>query len=204
MSISEGPTQFDPRFEFRRVSKQNPVTGSRAASRPWKTPAPWSVTSPYRLCFRRVGSGAPCGLGVKRGQAPALASEALTWFNPSAGAYPSFGRSPGRSGGHWASCRGSQTGEPLDTTLALQALAYVHNVYAELMADHAAPGLGTQNQAVHFILDDPELRIAVTKWAAVTNTEEASAGPSEKLPHDALYRRIREHLEKIPTQVRRG
>ena len=32
MSISEGPTQFDPRFEFRRVSKQNPVTGRSARS----------------------------------------------------------------------------------------------------------------------------------------------------------------------------
>ena len=38
-------------------------------------------------------------------------------------------------------------GEPMtDTRLALQALAYVHKLYAELMADHAAPGLGTQNQ----------------------------------------------------------
>jgi hypothetical protein len=84
-----------------------------------------------------------------------------------------------------------------DTRLALQALAYVHKLYAELMADHAAPGLGTQNQAVHFILDDPALRDAVAKWAETTNIEEASAAPSQKVPHDELYRRVREYLEKI-------
>ena len=84
-----------------------------------------------------------------------------------------------------------------DTGLALQALAYVHKLYAELMADHAAPGLGTQNQAVHFILDDPELRSAVGKWAETTNIEEAAATPAQKVPHDELYRRVREYLEKI-------
>ena len=84
-----------------------------------------------------------------------------------------------------------------DTRLALQALAYVHKLYAELMADHAAPGLGTQSQAVHFILDNPELRDAVVKWAATTNVGEASATPSRRLPHDELYRRVREYLEKI-------
>jgi hypothetical protein len=84
-----------------------------------------------------------------------------------------------------------------DTRLALQALAYVHKLYAELMADHAAPGLGTQNQAVHFILDDSELRSAVAKWAETTNIEEASTTPSQKVPHDELYRRVREYLEKI-------
>jgi hypothetical protein len=62
-----------------------------------------------------------------------------------------------------------------NTGLTLQALAYVHKLYAELMAEHAAPGLGTQNQAVHVVLDDPELRTAVAKWAVTTNTEEASA-----------------------------
>ena len=82
----------------------------------------------------------------------------------------------------------------------MQALAYVHRLYAELMADHAAPGHGTQNQAVHFILDDPELRGAVAKWAATVNVEEASARPSQKVPHDALYRRVREYLESISTK----
>jgi hypothetical protein len=82
------------------------------------------------------------------------------------------------------------------TTLALQALAYVHKLYAELMAGHAAPGLGTQNQAVHFILDDAELSSAVARWAATTDIEEASARPPRKVPHDELYRRVREYLEK--------
>ena len=82
------------------------------------------------------------------------------------------------------------------TTLSLQALAYVHKLYAELMAGHAAPGLGTQNQAVHFILDDAELSSAVARWAATTDIEEASARPPRKVPHDELYRRVREYLEK--------
>ena len=84
-----------------------------------------------------------------------------------------------------------------DTRLALQVLAYVHKLYAELMAEHAAPGLGTQNQAVHFILDDPELGSAVAEWAETANIEEASARPSQRLPHDELYRRVREYLEKV-------
>jgi hypothetical protein len=90
-----------------------------------------------------------------------------------------------------------------DTGLALQALAYVHRLSAELMADHAAPGAGTQNQAVHFILNDPELSSAVAKWAATTNIEEASATPHQRLPHDELYRRVREHLERVAAPPRR-
>ena len=94
--------------------------------------------------------------------------------------------------------RGGETSLPIEnTTLALQALAYVHRLYAELMAGHAAPGLGTQNQAVHFILDDPELRSAVARWAATTDIDEASATPPRRVPHDELYRRVREYLEKI-------
>jgi hypothetical protein len=90
------------------------------------------------------------------------------------------------------------TSLPIENTkLALQALAYVHKLYAKLMAAHAAPGLGTQNQAVHFILDDPELRSAVATWAATTDIDEASATPPRKVPHDELYRRVREYLEKI-------
>src|SRR6516165_12054548 len=84
-----------------------------------------------------------------------------------------------------------------NTTLALQALAYVHKLYAELMAAHAAPGLGTQNQAVHFILDDSELRSAVAKWAATTDIDEASATPPRRVPHDELYRRVRGFFEKV-------
>ena len=81
--------------------------------------------------------------------------------------------------------------------LALQALAYVTRLYAELTAENVAPSLGTQNQAVHFILADPDLRRAVAECAATTNLEEASAKPSQRLPHDELYRRVREYLEKV-------
>ena len=88
-----------------------------------------------------------------------------------------------------------------NTELSLQALAYVHKVCAELMADHAAPGLGTQNQAVYFILNNPELRSAVAKWAATINIEEASARPPQRLAHDELYRRTQEYLEKINATI---
>ena len=84
-----------------------------------------------------------------------------------------------------------------DTRLALQALAYATKLYAELTAKHGAPTVGLQNQAVHFILADPDLRRAVAEWAATTNVEEASAKPSQRLPHDELYRRVREYLEKV-------
>jgi len=42
-----------------------------------------------------------------------------------------------------------------DTALALQALAYVIRVHADLTSEHGAPTLGTQNQAVDFILARP-------------------------------------------------
>ncbi len=44
-----------------------------------------------------------------------------------------------------------------DTTLALHALTYVIRLHADLTSEHGAPTLGTQNQAVDFILADPEL-----------------------------------------------
>ena len=59
-----------------------------------------------------------------------------------------------------------------DVRLRLQALAYVIRLYDELTAENGAPTLGTQNQAVDFILADPELRRAVAEWAATTNTDE--------------------------------
>jgi len=83
-----------------------------------------------------------------------------------------------------------------DTTLALHALTYVIRLHADLTSEHGAP-LGTQNQAVDFILADPELSRAVATWAAMTNIREASTKPYQRLPHDELYRRVREYLEKI-------
>jgi len=44
-----------------------------------------------------------------------------------------------------------------DVRLRLQALAYVIKLYDELTAENGAPTLGTQNQAVDFILTAPEL-----------------------------------------------
>ena len=86
-----------------------------------------------------------------------------------------------------------------DTTLALHALTYVIRLHADLTSEHGAP-LGTQNQAVDFILADPELSRAVATWAAMTNIGEASTKPFQRLPHDELYRRVREYLEKISSR----
>ena len=90
-----------------------------------------------------------------------------------------------------------------DTALALQALTYVIRLHADLTSEHGAPTLGTQNQAVDFILADPDLSRAVATWAAMTNIGEASTKSSQRLPHDELYRRVREHLEKISSKPRR-
>jgi hypothetical protein len=88
-----------------------------------------------------------------------------------------------------------------DTTLALHALTYVIRLHVDLTSEHGAPTLGTQNQAVDFILADPELSRAVATWAAMTkNIGEASTKPSQWLPHDELYRRVREYLEKISSR----
>jgi hypothetical protein len=48
-----------------------------------------------------------------------------------------------------------------DTRLRREALAYVIALYHELTEENGAPTLGTQNQAVDFILGDPELCRAV-------------------------------------------
>jgi hypothetical protein len=56
------------------------------------------------------------------------------------------------------------------------------------------------NQAVDFILADPELSRAAATWGAMTNIGEASTKPFQRLPHDELYRRVREYLEKISSR----
>jgi hypothetical protein len=84
-----------------------------------------------------------------------------------------------------------------DVRLRLQALAYVIRLYDELTAENGAPTLGIQNQAVDFILADPELRRAVAEWAATTNTDEASIAPAQRLPYDELYGHTHAYLEKI-------
>ena len=87
-----------------------------------------------------------------------------------------------------------------DTTLALHALTYVIRLHADLTSEHGAPTLGTQIRR-RFILADPELSRAVAAWAAVPNIGEASTKPYQRLPHDELYRRVREYLEKISSNA---
>ena len=84
-----------------------------------------------------------------------------------------------------------------DTRLRQQALAYVIELYHELTEENGAPTLGTQNQAVDFILADPELRRAVAAWAGTTEIDEATTAPLRRLPRDALYDRARRYLEQI-------
>jgi hypothetical protein len=80
-----------------------------------------------------------------------------------------------------------------DTTLKRQALAYVIRLYDELTEENGAPTLGTQNQAVDFILADPELRRAVADWAGTTEIDEATIAPPQRLPYD----RVRAFLVRI-------
>lgn len=84
-----------------------------------------------------------------------------------------------------------------DTRLRQAALAYVIELYEELTQENGAPTLGTQNQAVDFILADPDLRAAVTDWAARAPIGEATTAPPLRLPQDALYGQVRAFLERI-------
>ena len=84
-----------------------------------------------------------------------------------------------------------------DTELAADALAYVIELYRELNGENGAPSLGTQNQAVEFILADPELSAAVARWAAHALIGEATTAPPQRLPRDAFYERARAFLEEI-------
>jgi hypothetical protein len=84
-----------------------------------------------------------------------------------------------------------------DTTLKRQALAYVIRLYDELTEENGAPTLGTQNQAVDFILADPELRRAVADWARTNEIDEATIAPPRRLPYDAFYDRVRAFLVRI-------
>jgi hypothetical protein len=84
-----------------------------------------------------------------------------------------------------------------ETRLRLAALAYVINLYDELTQENGAPPLGTQNQAVDFILGDPELRRALADWAANAEIDEATTAPPRRPPYDALYHRVRSFLEPI-------
>jgi hypothetical protein len=94
-----------------------------------------------------------------------------------------------------------------DTSLIRQALAYAIEVYREISEENGAPSLGTQNQVVDFILADPELRTAVTHWANLIESDEATTAPPRRLPCDAAYRRISAYLQSImdpPVSTRPG
>ena len=90
-----------------------------------------------------------------------------------------------------------------DTRLRQAALAYVVALYEELSGQNGAPALGTQNQAVDFILADPALRQALADWAsseaafASPEAGEAATAPPQRLPQNALYERARAYLEPI-------
>lgn len=87
---------------------------------------------------------------------------------------------------------------PIESTALRQAaLAYVIALYDELTEENGAPTLGTQNQAVDFILADPALRQAVTAWAARAEIDEATTAPLRRLPQDRLYECVRSYLERI-------
>jgi hypothetical protein len=84
-----------------------------------------------------------------------------------------------------------------DTKLREQALVYVIRLYQELTVENGAPTLGTQNQAVDFILADPELCRAVADWARTTEIDEATTAPPQRLPLNVLYDRVRAFLARI-------
>jgi hypothetical protein len=84
-----------------------------------------------------------------------------------------------------------------DTETRQASLAYVIALYDELTEENGAPTLGTQNQAVDFILADPELSRAIAEWAAESRTTEATAVPPRRVPQDVLYARVRAHLAQI-------
>ena len=83
-----------------------------------------------------------------------------------------------------------------DERLKLAALAYVIDLHDELTQENGAPPLGTQNQAVDFILRDPELRRALAAWAANADIGEATLA-LRRPPQDALYDHVRSYLERI-------
>ena len=84
-----------------------------------------------------------------------------------------------------------------DTKLRETALAYVIELYRELTAENGAPTLGTQNQAVDFILADPDLCRAIVAWAETAEIDEATTTPPRRLRRDTLYDRVRAYLEAI-------
>jgi hypothetical protein len=88
-------------------------------------------------------------------------------------------------------------GRTEDIELIRHAIAYVIELFRELSEENGAPSLGTQNQAVDFILADPELRAAVGEWGRKVQTDEATTEPPPRLPCDEAYRRVRAYLRSV-------
>ena len=84
-----------------------------------------------------------------------------------------------------------------DTLLIRRAMACVVELYREMTEENGAPTLGTQNQVVEFILADPELCLAVSRWAGTAEIEEATTRPSARLPDDGAHQRIRSYLQSV-------
>ncbi len=81
-----------------------------------------------------------------------------------------------------------------DTVLITDACAYVIELYRELTEENGAPTPGTQNQAVNFILADPQLSRYVKEWGESRRVGEATAKPPQRLPLDETYRRVRDFM----------
>ena len=84
-----------------------------------------------------------------------------------------------------------------DIGLRQAALAYVIALYRELTEENGAPTPGTQNQAVDFILADPERRRRVAEWAAGAAILEATTSPPRRLPQDTFYVEVRTMIKRI-------
>jgi hypothetical protein len=89
------------------------------------------------------------------------------------------------------------TGLSEDETLIASATAYVIELYRELSQENGAPTPGTQNQAVAFILRDPQLRRAVAAWGRSAAIDEAVARPPRRLPQDDTYWRVAGFLREV-------
>lgn len=84
-----------------------------------------------------------------------------------------------------------------NTGLIRCTILYVIELYREITEENGAPSLGTQNQAVDFILADPQLSRAVQQWGGHAPVDEASTAPPRRLPGGEPYRRIREFMLSI-------
>ncbi len=87
-----------------------------------------------------------------------------------------------------------------DTTLIRHAIAYVIELYRELSEENGAPSLGTQNQAVDFILADPQLSAAIAEWGRKAQIDEATIAPARRLAGGADFQRISAYLRSVMEQ----